>query len=110
MKTATPRSQFWLDHINQQKTSKQTIKQYVLTHGLNLQSFYTWRSAFKIKPRKSSSKTKASPITFAKVVNADRPVLPTAMRIREAGLVMEFDETPSPEWVHRFLQLRAQKR
>lgn len=110
MKTATPRSQFWLDHINQQKTSKQTIKQYVLTHGLNLQSFYTWRSKFKIKPRKSDSNPKVSQVRFAKVVNTERPLRQASMRIREAGLVMEFDETPSPEWLHRFLQLRAQKR
>lgn len=109
MKT-TPRGQFWLDHINQQKTSGQTIKQYVLTHGLNLQSFYSWRSTLKIKSGQSDNKTKASPLHFAKVVKAENTLRRTAMRIHQAGFVMEFDDTPSPEWLYRFLQLQIEKR
>lgn len=100
------RSEFWIAHINRQQTSGLSVKAYALANGLNPQSLYTWRSSLNKKPSKNTSKPRPS-VTFAKVVGIEESEHLAVMRILDAGVMIEFDNAPSPEWLHRFLQLRS---
>ena len=101
------RREFWKKHTAQQEKSGLTIKAYALANGLNLQSFYTWRSSLNKKQSVARSVDKGASATFAKVVGLERARCGSPMRIRVGGVLIEFDDAPSPEWLHRFLQLRG---
>jgi transposase-like protein len=42
-KTSTEREQFWRRHIDQQRASRLSVRDYCHRHGLQEHSFYSWR-------------------------------------------------------------------
>lgn len=47
--TLTEKQQYWLDHIQQAKTQKQSLSDYARQHTLNLKALYNYQWLFRKK-------------------------------------------------------------
>ena len=70
------REQFWRRHIDRQRASRLSIRDYCARHGLHEQSFYSWRRTIAERDGRAqpAPSQPLAPPAFLPVAVVDRPV------------------------------------
>ena len=95
-KHSTQKESYWFNHIQAQKKSGLTHKQYCFEQGISDYTFRYWKSKFK---NKSSESPKNSKFISLKPNSSDslKITLPE-------GMELDFPELPDPHWMASFIK------
>lgn len=94
----TETGQRWLEHVQACERLGQSMQAYALDHGLNVQSFYKWKSDLRRQGFLDGSPSPPEAVCFQKVEWSVTTASAGGFRVRlPNGLELEWDRTPDPE-------------